>query len=279
MLRTDAVDHYSALQVFYRRLSKDASIHMPLWLDGTGSLIDANRNAQILMAQACSPRAGQRILDAGCGLGSTSVWLAREYGVEVVGVSNAAPNVAACRELAEASGTAALTSFQVADLMTDFAEPNSFDTVWNLESLNYLVPKRAFIERVFRILKPGGLWLSMDRYLDVDLASATGSSLRVLTEGFYTRHHWEAAPALQTKMIETGFTRVTFRDFTPSVLAAPRRRRVHVSSALRAAAGTLVNPPALRSMLRAMRVVRASYALMESGAMTYGLLIGKKGNG
>src|ERR1700733_6658130 len=164
--REAARDHYTSLQGFYERLTRSSAIHLPLWLPGTATAEEALMNALRYMANSCQPSRGQQILDAGCGLGGTAFWLAEQFRARVLGVSNSASNIDRCLELARDKGLGQLAEFQTDDLMTAVFDENTLDSVWNLESINYLCPKQTYIERTLRILKPGGRWVCMDRYCD-----------------------------------------------------------------------------------------------------------------
>jgi tocopherol O-methyltransferase len=274
----NAREHYSALQQFYERLTGDLSIHLPLSLPGTASLEDAHANAAKLMARTARISAGQRVLDAGCGLGGTAFWLRENYSADVFGVTNSVANMHECRRLATVRRMNELMYFIAADLMALPFAPHTFDCVWNLESLNYLSPKQAYIQDVWRVLKPAGTWVCMDRFGDSTSwdRPASRRSAHVLAGGLYTARHWESAATLQDYMRIAGFIDITYTDLTACVLPGPGRRRVSASAAASAVLSTLRNPAAFRAMLRAARIIRASFDLMERGGMTYGLLSGRK---
>ena len=269
----DAAEHYSALELFYEKLTGDLSIHLPLWMPGTQTLHQATANGHVLMAETSKIARGQYVLDAGCGLGATAFWLAQHFAVRVLGVSNSASNVERCRKLAGDRDPDRLTDFQTADLMANPFSGGTFDSVWNLESINYLCPKRKYVQNVFRILKPGGMWVSMDRYGDV---SHAGSVAAPLTTGFYTAGHWEGVPALLGYMRQAGFADAAYLDLTAHVLRAPGKRRVGGPRAALALLSNLRRPSAYPALFRAYRIIRASFILMERGQMSYGLLSGTK---
>jgi cyclopropane fatty-acyl-phospholipid synthase-like methyltransferase len=268
-----AAQHYSALELFYEKLTGDLSIHLPLWMPGTETLHQATANGPAAMAELSKIAAGQYVLDAGCGLGATAFWLAQQFQVRVLGVSNSESNVERCRQLARHRDPGRLTGFQTVDLMDHTFPDDTFDAVWNLESINYLCPKRQYIQDTFRILKPGGIWVSMDRYGDV---SQAGRVAAPLTRGFYSAAHWEGIPTLLEYMRQSGFADAAYLDLTAHVLRAPGKRRVGGPRAALALLSSLRHPSACPAMLRAYRIIRASFVLMERGQMRYGLLSGMK---
>lgn len=97
-----------------------------------------------------------RILDAGCGMGSSSLILAKTYGAIVNGVSLSQKQVVIAAQQAQLENIRNV-SFKVEDALSlpSFAN-NSFDIVWSLESCEQFYDKNLFIEQALRVLKPGG---------------------------------------------------------------------------------------------------------------------------
>lgn len=117
---------------------------------------------------------GARVLDAGCGVGGSSIWLARERGADVTGVTLDAGQVALARRFAAERGVAR-TRFEARDFAATGFDASSFDVVWNLESLCHAPDPAAYLAHVARILRPGGRFACVDffrsdrgRHLDVD---------------------------------------------------------------------------------------------------------------
>jgi SAM-dependent methyltransferase len=93
-----------------------------------------------------APRAGERILDLGCGDGALTKKLA-DMGCDVVGVDSSAPQIEAARRLG--------LDARVADgaRLTFDAE---FDAVFSNAAIHWMKPPDDVIAGVWRALKPGG---------------------------------------------------------------------------------------------------------------------------
>lgn len=98
---------------------------------------------------------GDRVLDAGCGIGKPALQLARSTGATVVGISISRPQVEQATELAAAEGMSDQVSFQHADAMDTPFEAESFDAVLAFESIIHMHRPTALREFA-RVLKPGG---------------------------------------------------------------------------------------------------------------------------
>jgi tocopherol O-methyltransferase len=96
------------------------------------------------------------ILDAGCGMGGSSLYLAKRFFARVTGITLSQKQVDIATEAAK-NEQIANVSFKVEDALSlaSFAD-HSFDVVWSLESCEQFYDKRLFIQQAFRVLKPGG---------------------------------------------------------------------------------------------------------------------------
>jgi tocopherol O-methyltransferase len=99
----------------------------------------------------------EQILDVGCGIGGSSLYLAEKFGAIATGITLSPVQANRATERATAAGINA--TFQVADaLKMPFAD-QSFDLVWSLESGEHMPDKTKFLQECYRVLKPGGLFL------------------------------------------------------------------------------------------------------------------------
>lgn len=98
----------------------------------------------------------QNILDVGCGIGGSSLYLAEKLNARATGITLSPVQAGRATERAAAAGLAARTEFQVADAQAMPFADNSFDLVWSLESGEHMPDKTVFIQECYRVLKPGG---------------------------------------------------------------------------------------------------------------------------
>jgi tocopherol O-methyltransferase len=153
------VGYYDETWLDYRILwlNKDnLAVHFGYTDDSTRSHTDALKNMNRVLADRVQIQPGERVLDAGCGVGGSSLWLATERGAEVVGITLAARQAAMARSNALRRGVTDRVQFQVADFTATPFPDASFDVVWAVESMCHAPRKAAFYREAARLLRPGG---------------------------------------------------------------------------------------------------------------------------
>lgn len=143
---------------------RNYAIHFGYWDDNTHSHAQSLLNMNRALAEQIGIQPGQRVLDAGCGVGGSSFWLAHTYDVAVVGVTLVASQVARARQFAQEQGETQRVSFEQQDYAHTTFPDASFDVVWAIESACHAPDKRAFVQEARRLLKPGGR-LGMVEYM------------------------------------------------------------------------------------------------------------------
>jgi trans-aconitate methyltransferase len=105
------------------------------------------RSAEDLIA-LLAPRAGERILDVGCGTGHLSVKLA-EAGAEVTGIDKSPVMIEQARTAFPQ------VRFLEADIL-DFQPAQPFDAIFSNAALHWVQPPDEAARRMFAALVPGG---------------------------------------------------------------------------------------------------------------------------
>ncbi|MGH3857468.1 MAG: SAM-dependent methyltransferase, partial [Pseudonocardiaceae bacterium] len=168
-------------------------------------------------------QAGERVLDAGCGVGGSSLWLATERGARVVGITPVASQVALARGYAADRGLSDRVHFEQADYVATPFLAASFDIVWACESLCHALSKAAFYREAARVLRPGGRMIVAEYVRAARPVDPTGERLL---------HEWLdgwAIPDIDTPgehlghLAAAGFTDARLDDVTAHTRPSLRR--------------------------------------------------------
>lgn len=127
------------------------------------------------------------ILDVGCGIGGTSRYLAAKFPqAQVQGITLSPNQVKRGTELADERGLNNV-KFQVMDALKMEFPDNSFDLVWACESGEHMPDKKAYVDEMVRVLKPGGTlviatWCQREETPDTPFSENDKERLRFLYE-------------------------------------------------------------------------------------------------
>lgn len=161
------VHYYDTSQIWYRLVcygSHNLGMHHGYWEEGVTNRYQSmdSQNQSIITYGKIHSK--QRVLDAGCGIGGTAIYIAKKTGAHVTGITLSKRQVALAKRNALKHGVAHITDFQVQDYAKTSFDDNTFDIVYGLESICYAFPKDAFLTEAYRILKPGGVLIIEDGY-------------------------------------------------------------------------------------------------------------------
>ena len=163
--------HYDRLSYLYR-LFWGEHLHHGYWENNESAARAQIQLMERLAERAGVPRGG-RVLDIGCGVGGSVLWLADRFACDVTGITISPVQARMAATKAKTRGLASRVRFQVQDANQWEPEPASFDMIWIMESSEHFRDKAGIFERCALALKPGGVlavcaWLRRDGPLRED---------------------------------------------------------------------------------------------------------------
>lgn len=106
-------------------------------------------------------KAGERFLDIGCGWGGLILWAARHYGVHATGITLSRSQYDYVQAQILAQGLGNLCRVHLMDYR-DVPEAESFDKIASVGMFEHVGRKNLlhYFDKIYRLLKPGGLVLN-----------------------------------------------------------------------------------------------------------------------
>lgn len=196
----------------YRSIWGD-DIHLGLFEAGDEGLPAAAVRTNQVMAEAIAPTPATRIVDLGCGYGSTARHLARQFGCRVTGTNISEKELELARQRAAEAGLGHLLTFEYGDFH-DLPYPDaSWDVVWSQESFLHGVDKRKILSECRRVLVPGGLLAFTDILVRRDTPEADRARIydRVKSPDIWDTEDYQQA------IRELGFELLRTDDWSPNV--------------------------------------------------------------
>ncbi len=157
--------HYDITTLFYRLLW-GKHIHHGLWSADESPRVAQQQLTEAMLAEAAIPR-GARLLDVGCGMGGSSIYLAGIHDCQVTGVTLSPFQRRWASIAARYHGVSKKTDFQCVDAESAVFADDTFDAVWSIECTEHLFEKSRFFQNAAHWVRPGGrvaicAWLAGD---------------------------------------------------------------------------------------------------------------------
>jgi len=266
--------HYDRLSFLYRMFWGE-HLHHGYWSDGRETAAQAQIQLMEQLAQRAEIPRGANVLDIGCGVGGSALWLADRFGCQVTGMTispvQAAMATTAARR-AKARGLRGGARFEVKDANRWQPEAASFDVVWIMESSEHFPDKKHFLERCAIALKPGGT-LAVCAWLRRDGSMPTGEQTLVATiaEAMMSAS-LDSLSSYRDWMRDAGLTVTAAEDITRQVEPTwAHCARIGANPVLKFLVRFTGGPT--RRFVKAFPLMQEAYA---SGAMAFGLFVAKK---
>jgi SAM-dependent methyltransferase len=167
------------------------------------------------LAAMLQPRAGDHLLDIGCGIGGPARWIATKYGCGVTGVDLTAEFCEAARELNSLTGLADRVQILHGSALSLPVPDSNFDHAYSQAVLMNVSDKRGVFREALRVLRPGLLALSLagsgaagEPYYPLPWATTTAISFLVTPD------------EIRGDLLAAGFQIVALRDTSASDAAA-----------------------------------------------------------
>jgi len=213
------------LAAFHRQHGADAAVTVeglaPLdQFHGRGVL------ATTELAALLRPRAGERLLDIGSGIGGPARWIAFKFACRVTGVDLTPEFCAAARALNAATGMTEQVTIIEGSALALPVPDSAFDAAYSQNVIMNIADKQLFYREAWRALRPGGrLALSNvcagpegEPYFPVPWA-ATGDTSFLATP-----------QEMRADLVAAGFEIADFRDTTAALLQIQRQSRERLQS-------------------------------------------------
>lgn len=220
------IRYYDICQVDYEvvwHLKSHLAMHYGYFDQSTRNLRSALHRMNVALAEFGGIHPGSRILDAGCGVGGSSLFLAKNFNAQVTGISLSERQILQCRKNAEAHEVGNQCNFVVADYEHTPFPDASFDVVWGIESVCYSIDKLNFLKEAYRVLKPGGQIVIADFYENDYPEVEMDNQLMSQWTSTWAIAKYAGIQEFSNKIQHAGFHTMQSKDVTRNVLRSIKR--------------------------------------------------------
>ena len=159
--RRSVQHHYDVSNDFFALWLDRSMTYSCAFFSRDGSSLEAAQDAKLeLVCTKLGLRAGERVLDVGCGWGSFAIHAAANHGVKVLGITLSEPQAAEARRRVAGRGLEDRVEIRVADYRELEAEP--FDAIASIGMVEHVGSSQidVYAACLARLLRPGGRLLN-----------------------------------------------------------------------------------------------------------------------
>jgi len=221
----DISRYYDVSEVHYRKvwnLNKSRSLHYGYWDESVKNFHEALLNINKVLAGLAEIKEGEKILDAGCGVGGSSLWLAKEKNCQVTGISLNKRQIERANASAKAFGLSGKLLFEQKDYTDTYYPSDTFDVVWAIESVCYAEDKTRFLKEAYRILKPGGRLIVADFFKIENLKSRDAEQVQQWAHGWAV-NDFSTIEEFNLKLKEVRFENIKITDATKAIMPSAKK--------------------------------------------------------
>ncbi len=263
-------DRHTAAFVRFGQGGRDGAIHRAVWGPGVTSRAQAfhhveDRIAEI--ARALTPPSPLHVVDLGCGVGASLLYLAARLPMTGTGITISPVQVTYAAERIAAAGLSARVRCLEGDYTDLPADVETADLAFAIESFVHGPSPARFFAECRRLIRPGGALVLCDDFRRPHPSASAQRTIDRFTRGWHVNSLLEPA-ALRAEAARAGFEHVSTEDLTPMLeLRRPRDRAI---GALVAAVGRL---PLMADRLAPLVGGAALQSGLERGWIGYDLVV------
>ena len=153
--------HYDVSNAFYRLVLGPTMVYSCAYFTSPDDTLEEAQTRKLeTICRKLRLRAGDRLLDIGCGWGSLVLHAAREHGARAVGVTLSEPQAELARERIRDAGLSDRCEIRVADYRE--VDDGPYDKVASVGMYEHVGRAQLgeYVGRVTRLLRDGGLFLN-----------------------------------------------------------------------------------------------------------------------
>ncbi len=229
MNHEDVIEYYAKNRNAYKDawgLEKNMQLNLGLWFKKTKSLSQAFKNLNAEIADRSNAAEGDIVLDAGCGVGGTSIYLAQNHKCRTHGITLVPQQKDEALKNASKAKVSHLTDFQIMDYCDTTFPDEHFDIIVGIESICHAPSKREFLAEAYRLLKPGGrLVLAENLQAKEKLTSREYDQLYTYGFNGCKITSLDTEEEYLRNLKEIGFTEFECEDMTSYIVPSVKRLR------------------------------------------------------
>jgi len=215
-------EYYDDTQILFNLLWSKAH-HYGFWDRGTKKLSEAVENTNRFVSELLHLQENDHVLDAGCGVGGSSFFMAENFGVKIIGITSSSKQIKQARKDAKKLHLGSSVSFEIMDFTNTKFKDETFTKIFSIESACHACNKLAFLREAYRLLTTGGKIVIVDGFLIKKSLSEKEKEIYDKCLLGWKGDNLSLKDDFLNDLGRVGFKNIIFYDKTDEVMPSSRR--------------------------------------------------------
>jgi len=215
-------EYYDDTQILFNLLWSKAH-HYGFWDRGTKKLSEAVENTNRFVSELLDLQENDHVLDAGCGVGGSSFFMAENFGVKIIGITSSSKQIKQARKDAKKLHLGSSVSFEIMDFTNTKFKDETFTKIFSIESACHACNKLAFLREAYRLLTTGGKIVIVDGFLIKKSLSEKEKEIYDKCLLGWKGDNLSLKDDFLNDLGRVGFKNIIFYDKTDEVMPSSRR--------------------------------------------------------
>lgn len=241
----DIASYYNTTQNHYEQwwdLNNSFSLHYGIWDENTRNFKEALANTNKILIGLTEIDSSSRVLDAGCGVGGSAVFIHQQSGAKVTGITLSQKQLNSANTLVEEIGLNDHVDFKLMDYSQSTFPDETFDVIWACESICHAPEPIKFITEAHRLLKRGGKLIICDFFKTSENQPDSNDWLKKWCDTWAVSQ-LKTSTYFKENMSKSGFSKTKVLDYTDKIQkSAKRMYYASILAALPCEIYKLINP-------------------------------------
>lgn len=221
----DIANYYNTTQIHYEQwwdLNNSFSLHYGIWDENTRNFKEALANTNKILIALTELDSSSRVLDAGCGVGGSAVFIHEQSGAKVTGITLSQKQLNSANKLVKERGLNDHVDFKLMDYSQSTFPDETFDVIWACESICHSPEPIKFINEAHRLLKRGGKLIICDFFKTSEDQLDPNDWLKKWCDTWAVSQ-LKTSIDFKNKLSESGFSKTNVLDYTTEIGKSARR--------------------------------------------------------
>ena len=219
------IKYYDYCEIDYKllwHLNKNYAFHYGYWDEKVKNFDQALLRTNEITIEKAKIKKTDKILDAGCGIGGTSIFIAKKIGCKIEGITISQNQVDKAKKLAKKLNVSSLVNFSNQDYLNTKFKSNSFDVIFALESVCHS-DKEKFLREAYRLLKKSGRLVIFDFFNSKSKFSVKEKKIMNNWLNGWAVDSLETPLFFKAKSKDIGFKHIIYEKINDKVMNSSKR--------------------------------------------------------